>query len=146
MSTLALLLTQRKVCEVCGEKLVARVQHYGIREVTVGWFPGLHSVSSGLRDCGTPDTDSDGDGVANCQDNCPTVANPDQKDGNGDGKGDACTEVCGNCRDDDGDGLVDLRDPDCPSSVLTIEKGVLALDPDPQEEKITLMIFDNRIR
>jgi len=97
-------------------------------------------VSPGVCGCGVVDTDSDGDGVANCQDNCPTVANPDQKDSNDDGQGDACSasEICGNCRDDDEDGLVDLRDPDCPSSGLTIEKGALALDPDPQEDKITL--------
>jgi probable HAF family extracellular repeat protein len=38
----------------------------------------------------TPPTDSDGDGVADATDNCPTVANPDQADSNGDGQGDAC--------------------------------------------------------
>ena len=34
--------------------------------------------------------DSDGDGVLAEVDNCPTVANPDQTDANGDGFGDAC--------------------------------------------------------
>ncbi|MGZ3429729.1 MAG: thrombospondin type 3 repeat-containing protein, partial [Polyangia bacterium] len=34
--------------------------------------------------------DIDGDGVANRADNCPTVANPDQADGDLDQKGDAC--------------------------------------------------------
>jgi YVTN family beta-propeller protein len=36
------------------------------------------------------DPDSDGDGVADSSDNCPSVSNPDQADSNGDGVGDAC--------------------------------------------------------
>lgn len=35
-------------------------------------------------------TDSDGDGVPDDVDNCPSVSNPDQKDSNLDGVGDAC--------------------------------------------------------
>ncbi|MFQ5425211.1 MAG: HYR domain-containing protein [Phycisphaerae bacterium] len=35
-------------------------------------------------------TDSDGDGVPDCVDNCPSTANPDQRDTNGDGIGDVC--------------------------------------------------------
>jgi hypothetical protein len=35
--------------------------------------------------------DADGDGVPDELDNCPTVANGDQADANGDGRGDACT-------------------------------------------------------
>ena len=42
--------------------------------------------------CGVPDVDSDEDGVSDCIDNCPSVANPDQADGNHDGQGDACSE------------------------------------------------------
>jgi hypothetical protein len=34
--------------------------------------------------------DADGDGVEDSQDNCPSVSNPDQRDSNHDGKGDAC--------------------------------------------------------
>jgi hypothetical protein len=39
------------------------------------------------------DTDTDGDGIPDSQDNCPTVTNSDQLDDNppgGDGIGDAC--------------------------------------------------------
>jgi hypothetical protein len=34
--------------------------------------------------------DSDGDGIPNSEDNCPTVSNPDQSDQNGNGIGDVC--------------------------------------------------------
>ncbi len=37
-------------------------------------------------------TDSDGDGIEDALDNCPTVANPDQTDGDGNSIGDACEE------------------------------------------------------
>ena len=44
----------------------------------------------GACGCGVPDTDNDGDGVANCIDNCPDTPNADQVDSNADGVGDAC--------------------------------------------------------
>lgn len=37
-----------------------------------------------------PPPDSDGDGIFDAEDNCPTVSNPDQTDSDGDGIGDAC--------------------------------------------------------
>jgi hypothetical protein len=39
--------------------------------------------------------DSDGDGVAETVDNCPTVANPDQVDWDADGRGNACDDTPG---------------------------------------------------
>lgn len=49
------------------------------------------------------DGDTDGDGIANSNDNCPNVANPGQSDCDGDGFGDAC-DPDGDC---DGDGIAD---------------------------------------
>jgi hypothetical protein len=40
--------------------------------------------------CANLGGDTDGDGVCDNNDNCPTVYNPDQKDSNGNGIGDAC--------------------------------------------------------
>jgi len=48
--------------------------------------------------------DSDGDGIPNLLDNCPTNANPSQMDFDGDGKGDLCDP------DDDNDGQQDSTD------------------------------------
>ena len=53
------------------------------------------------------DTDDDGDGVLDKNDNCPLTANADQLDTDGDGIGDICDT------DDDGDGVEDSLD-NCP--------------------------------
>jgi hypothetical protein len=37
--------------------------------------------------------DVDGDGIPDATDYCPSVANPDQQDSNGDGVGDACSQT-----------------------------------------------------
>lgn len=52
-------------------------------------------------------SDTDQDGVAEQSDNCPTVANPDQTDTDGDGQGDACDS------DIDNDGIANGTD-NCP--------------------------------
>lgn len=59
----------------------------------------------------TPDLappDADGDGVADATDNCPTVANADQANNDGDALGDACDP------DDDNDTVADTAD-NCPT-------------------------------
>ena len=54
------------------------------------------------------ESDSDGDGIADADDNCPAVANPGQEDTNGAGRGDACDP------DDDNDTVADADD-NCPA-------------------------------
>ncbi len=66
----------------------------------------------------TTGMDSDSDGVIDMRDNCSNTANPDQKDRNFDGRGDACT-------DDDGDGITGLSD-NCPTVVNPDQKDLNA--------------------
>lgn len=56
-------------------------------------------------------TDLDGDGVPNSSDNCPTIANRDQRDRDHDGIGDYCDPDQRN--DADGDGILNIND-NCP--------------------------------
>lgn len=57
--------------------------------------------------------DTDGDGLADICDNCPSASNADLADGDGDGIGDVC-DKCSNDpeNDTDGDGLCGDVDPD----------------------------------
>lgn len=64
-------------------------------------------------------SDVDGDGIADGNDNCPAYANPGQQDSDADGIGD----ICDNCldvnnpsqTDSDGDGVGNACDQDCPN-------------------------------
>jgi len=58
--------------------------------------------------------DSDGDGIGDCDDNCPTVPNPGQEDADGDGIGD----VCDDCTDTDSDGF---GDPGFPANTCALD-------------------------
>lgn len=49
--------------------------------------------------------DADGDGIGDLCDNCINTPNPDQRDGDFDGRGNACTEQLTQVPDTDGDGI-----------------------------------------
>lgn len=70
-------------------------------------------------DCTPPALDSDGDGVPNGRDNCPTTANPDQADADMNMIGDACESM--GAPDADHDGRPDAAD-NCPS-VWNVNQG-----------------------
>jgi hypothetical protein len=54
---------------------------------------GLTDAAEGRLGTDPKRADTDGDGIPNGKDNCPTVANADQADSNGDGRGDACSDL-----------------------------------------------------
>jgi MYXO-CTERM domain-containing protein len=93
----------------------------GTRALSLGDLGGcLHSRSiwdSFAYDTfapGAEEGDIDGDGIPNAEDDCFDVADPDQSDTDGDGRGDACDPCPVDAADDrDGDGLCDSDDP-CP--------------------------------
>lgn len=81
------------------------------------------SSSSGFEEpdpIETPD-DSDSDGIADEQDNCPLVANEDQADSDDNGIGDACDTLTG--PDSDGDTVPDLLD-NCPAIANTSQQDI----------------------
>jgi hypothetical protein len=71
--------------------------------------------------CGPSQVDVDKDGIPDVNDNCPAIVNPDQKDNDGDGNGDAC----------DPDPIINLILFDIPedAGLGTVVGSVEAIDP-----------------
>jgi hypothetical protein len=69
-----------------------------------GVRPGLVPKKGLAFSNGAPSVDTDGDGILDAEDNCPTIPNPDQADNESDGIGDVCDD------DDDNDGVPDATD------------------------------------
>src|SRR4029453_11115766 len=70
--------------------------------------------------------DTDGDGVADCLDNCPNHSNATQLDTDGDGFGDACGP------DDDDGGCIDEADQDPTSSTAVVGHWIAPLCEPPK--------------
>jgi uncharacterized membrane protein len=107
----------------------------GLQAATrIDFKPGAWQVVDVRYRCGTPDVDRDYDGIANDEDNCPNVFNPDQDDDDDDGIGNSCDDSPGvptgvsnlvlYLRDQDGAGLWDA----CFKVVTTSAAG--AQEPD----------------
>jgi hypothetical protein len=80
-----------------------------------GFSPKSAASIDGAMTDGPSDLDSDGDGIPDSLDNCPTIPNQAQNDKDGDGRGDAC-DLCPHIAtvsdpDTDGDGIGDACDP-----------------------------------
>jgi hypothetical protein len=96
-----------------------------VRDNLADYLAGLGPTEPGSS-AGPPDLrralDQDFDGVANSDDNCAFVSNPDQADADGDGKGDLCFGCSDGSADQDGDGFDDACD-NCPAVANPEEQG-----------------------
>jgi thrombospondin type 3 repeat protein/Big-like domain-containing protein len=101
-----------------GEQLVGREGYGTLRFLgsfsTFSWtVPDgevWHGFTLGIRSLADANADTDGDGVPDASDNCPSISNGGQGDSDGDGIGDACDSANDGNQDTDGDGLTNAAE------------------------------------
>jgi len=81
-------------------------------------------IAPGVCGCGVADADADSDGVLDCNDNCDSIANPDQTDCDGDGIGDVCQIEAGVPPDCNSNGAYDV-----PGEFATVQAAIDAVGP-----------------
>lgn len=93
--------------------------------------PGQASIEQRAASCDKQGGDDDWDGVCNPRDNCRYVANPDQKDSDHDGVGDACEIPPGMCPTGVYTKTTDNRYYSEQSFWTSFDGQVTSTDPDP---------------
>jgi len=83
-----------------------------------------NKLAPGACGCGVADTDTDSDGILDCNDNCDSIANPDQRDCDSDGVGDACQIAAGIPPDCNSNGAYDV-----PGEFASIQAAIDAVGP-----------------
>jgi MYXO-CTERM domain-containing protein len=100
-----------------GARCLENTKGYDYKKILQFYYGADIKLLTATGACVNP-PDKDGDGVVDSSDNCASVKNANQKDTDGDGKGDACDD------DDDADGVNDTTD-NCP-----LDKNAGQLDTD----------------
>ena len=78
---------------ILGFVIAGCLDSFDAMEINEGSDAGQAVDSAGESDEGLYAIDTDGDGVSDNEDNCPSEPNPVQKDTDGDGVGDVC-DIC----------------------------------------------------
>ncbi|MFC1768148.1 hypothetical protein ACFLZX_00150 [Nanoarchaeota archaeon] len=86
----------------CKKGIDSKCRHFECQGGTPGICREVYAVGKGDCEfqgqvCSDDCEDFDGDGECNDVDNCVATYNPNQRDSDGDGFGDACDEPCGGC-------------------------------------------------